>query len=385
MVGAEMRAAQGAAIAHDWMVVEGGAERVALELADLLPTAPVYTSFYDAEKFGSRLPASRVHAWPLQRFFGPSPRFRSFLPAYPIYFGSLDLRRYELVVSSSIAFTHAVRTAASAVHVSYVYTPLRYAWDLDAYLDRSSFSLPARIGGRLLRPALRRWDRSTATRPDVVVAISTTVQERIRRVWGRTSEVLYPPVDVDEISPSTQDDGYLLIAARMLAYRRIDLAVEAATKLGRELVLVGDGPERRRLEAIAGPTVRFMGHVDRPALVDLIRRCHAYLVPGIEDFGIAPVEAMAAGKPVIAIAAGGAAETVVDGKTGVLFKAATAEALAEASAEALAEAILASDAMAFDPAVIRARAEEFSTAAFRANWRALFARLGVDPSLYSAR
>jgi glycosyltransferase involved in cell wall biosynthesis len=365
----------GAAIAHDWMVVEGGAEKVALELGRLLPNADVYTSFYDAGTFGTRLAPARVKTWPLQRLFGPSRRFRSFLPAYPIYFGALDLRRYELVVSSSIAFTHAVRTSSQATHISYVYTPLRYAWDLDAYLDRSSFSLPARLGARVLRPALRRWDRSTADRPDVVLAISKTVQERIRRLWGRESEVLYPPVDVDEITPSDQDDGYLLIAARMLAYRRIDLAVQAATRLGRELVLVGDGPERRRLEAMAGPTVRFMGHVDRPTLVDLIQRCHAYLVPGIEDFGIAPVEAMAAGKPVIAIAAGGVAETVVDGRTGVLFE--------QAIPEAMVEAILASDGMAFDPAVIRTRAEEFSATAFRDAWRMLFRRLGVNPSLYS--
>jgi glycosyltransferase involved in cell wall biosynthesis len=359
------------------MVVEGGAEKVALELGRLLPSADVYTSFYDAATFGSRLAPERVRPWPLQRLFGPSRRFRSFLPAYPVYFGALDLRRYQLVVSSSIAFTHAVRTAPGATHISYVYTPLRYAWDLDSYLDRSSFSLPARVGARVLRPALRRWDRSTANRPDVVVAISKTVQERIRRLWGRDAEVLYPPVDVDEIAPSTQDDGYLLIAARMLAYRRIDLAVQAATRLGRELVLVGDGPERRRLEAVAGPTVLFKGHVDRPTLVDLIRRCHAYLVPGIEDFGIAPVEAMAAGKPVIALGAGGAAETVIDGKTGILF--------GQPTVEGLSEAILASDGTTFDPAVIRARAEEFSTTAFRDAWRALFVRLGVDPSLYSPR
>jgi glycosyltransferase involved in cell wall biosynthesis len=372
-----MRAEEGAAIVPDWLVVEGGAERVVLELTDLLPTSTIHTTFFDEARFGSRLAPSRVRTWPLQRVFGPSHRYRSFLPFYPPYFGAMDLSRYELVVSSSIAFPHAVKTGPKTTHVSYVYTPMRYAWDLDTYLDRSSFSLPTRLASRLLRPALRRWDKATAGRPDVVVAISRTVQKRIERLWGRESEVLYPPVDVDEIALSDQDDGHLLVAARLLAYRRIDLAVEAATKLGRELVVVGDGPERWRLQAMAGPTVRFMGHIDRPAVVDLIRRCHAYLVPGIEDFGIAPVEAMAAGKPVIAIGEGGAAETVIDGKTGVLFEGQTSDAVAEA--------ILASDGLAFDPAVIRARAEEFSTARFRESWRALFARLGVDPSLYSPR
>jgi glycosyltransferase involved in cell wall biosynthesis len=286
----------------------------------------------------------------------------------------MDLRRYELVVSSSIAFTHAVRTSKAATHVSYVHTPMRYAWDLDTYLRGSTFSLPARVGSRVLRPLLRRWDRSTASRPDVLVANSNTVRQRIKRFWGRDAEVIHPPVDIDEIQPSGEDDGFLLIAARMLAYRRIDLAIEAANRLNRVLVLVGDGPERARLQATAGPTVQFMGHVPREDLVDLIRRCHAYLVPGEEDFGIAPVEAMAAGKPVVALRAGGAAESVIDRQTGLLYDGATAKSLADAIVEA--------DSMSFDPAVIRARAETFSTAAFHEQWRQLLGRLGVDRALY---
>jgi glycosyltransferase involved in cell wall biosynthesis len=375
--GEEMTQAARAAIAHDWMVVEGGAERVAIEIARLLPEAPIYTSFFEPKTFVGRLEPTRVRPWLFQRVFGPNQRFRSFLPFYPLYFGGLDLRGYELVVSSSIAFTHAVRTSPSAMHVSYVYTPLRYAWDLDAYLDRSSFSLPARLGGRVLRPWLRRWDRSTATRPDVVVAISRTVQDRIKRLWNRESEVIYPPVEVDEIVATERDDGYLLVVARMLAYRRLDLAVQAANALRRELVLVGDGPERARLQAIAGPTVRFVGRVDRPQLISLLQGCHAYLVPGEEDFGIAPVEAMAAGKPVVALNAGGAAETVVGGRTGVLFD--------KPTGAALAEAIERVDELPTDRAVIRARAEEFSTQVFHDRFRALFERLGMDPSLYSPR
>ena len=288
----------------------------------------------------------------------------------------LDLRRYDLVVSSSVAFTHAVRTAPGALHISYVHTPIRYAWDLDAYLGGSSWSLPARVGARTLRPILQRWDRATAGRPDVLVANSAAVQERIARLWGRESEVIHPPVDVDAFSPSGRDDGFLLVAARMLAYRRLDHAVEACTRLGRELVVVGDGPERARLEALAGPTVRFLGRVDRPTLVDLFERCHAYLVPGVEDFGIAPVEAMAAGKPVVGLRAGGVAETVLDGVTGVLYD--------EPSSAGLAEAIGRLDELTLDAAAIRQRAEAFDVRVFRARWRDLFARLGVDPSLYAS-
>lgn len=364
-----------AALVHDFFVAEGGGEQVALELAGLMPDADVHTSFFNADRYGGRLDLARVRTWPLQRVFGPTERFRSLLPLYPAWFGNLDLRAYDLVVSSSIAFTHAVRTRPGAVHVSYVYTPMRYAWNLDAYLRQSSWSVPARIGARTATPLLRRWDRATAGRPDVLVAISATVQERIRRCWSRESEVLYPPVDVADITPSARDDGFYLVAARMLAYRRLDHAVEACTRLGRELVVVGDGPERARLHALAGPRVRFLGRVDRPTLLDLFGSCHAYLVPGEEDFGIAPVEAMAAGKPVVALRAGGVAETVIDGVTGVLYD--------RPGSPSMAAAIEHLETLSLDPLAVRRRAEQFDVAFFRARWRELFARLGVDPSLYS--
>jgi glycosyltransferase involved in cell wall biosynthesis len=257
-----------------------------------------------------------------------------------------------------------------------VYTPLRYAWDLDTYLSGSSWSLPARLGARILRPLLRRWDKATASRPDVVVAISNAVRARIRTHWNRDAEVIYPPVDVQELSVSSRDDGFLLVAARMLAYRRVDLAVAACTRLGRDLVVAGDGPERKRLERMAGPTVRFVGQVDRETLLGLFASCHAYVVPGEEDFGIAPVEAMAAGKPVVAFRAGGALDTVVEDRTGVFFD--------EPTSGSLVEAIERLDGLAFDPEAIRANAERFKTDAFRSRWRELFARLGVDPALYRA-
>jgi glycosyltransferase involved in cell wall biosynthesis len=361
------------AVVHDFFVPERGGERVALELARLLPTADVHTSFFDAATFGGRLDPARVRTWPLQRLLGPTRHFRSFLPLYPAWFSLLDLRDCDLVVTSSVAFTNAVRTRPGAIHISYVHTPMRYAWDLDTYLAGSSDSRLSATAARLVRPALRHWDRWAARKPDVLVANSQTVRERIRRLWKRDAEVIYPPVDVAGIPLSTRDDGFLLVAARMLAYRRLDLAVAAATALGRELVVVGDGPEAARLRGMAGPSVRFLGHVDRPTLVDLFGRCHAYLVPGVEDFGIAPVEAMAAGKPVIAFRAGGATETVVDGRTGIFFE--------RREAAALAEAIERLDGLAFDPSVIRARAQEFDTAVFRGAWRDLLARLGVDPAL----
>lgn len=365
-----------AAFVQDFLTVEGGAERVALEVVErLLPKADIHTSFFDKKLFNGTIDATRVRTWPLQRMFGATKNFRPFLPIYPSYFSHLDLTDYDLVVSGSIAFTHAVRTSPRATHVSYVYTPMRYAWDLDTYLAGSSLSPPAQIAARALRPWLQRWDRATAGRPDVVIAISEVVADRIKRLWGRDAEVIYPPVDTSEIAVSDQDDGFLLVAARMLAYRRLDIAVDAATRLGCQLIVVGDGPERRKLEAMAGPTVSFRGWVDRATLVDLQRRCHAYVVPGTEDFGIAPVEAMAAGKPVIGLRAGGVAETVVEGRTGVFFDSQTTEGLVDAIGRL--------DDLPIDPLVIRARALEFDTNVFLEKWRALLWRLGVSPDLFA--
>ena len=366
------------AVVHDFFVTDGGAETCAIEFTRLLPTATVQTSFFDAHRFGDRVDPARVRTWPLQRLLGPTRRFRSLLPLYPLWFALLDLRDAPLVLSSSIAFTHAVRSSPTALHISYVYTPMRYVWDLDNYLAGSSMSLASKLAARTVRPLLRRWDVSTARRPDVIVAISETVRERIRADWGRDAdEVIFPPVDTGAIAMSHRDDGYLLVAARLLAYRRVDIAVQAASRLGRELVVVGEGPEEVRLKAMAGSTVRFLGHVDRPTLVDLFERCHAYLVPGVEDFGIAPVEAMAAGRPVVALRAGGVRETVVDGETGVLYD--------EPTVESLIAAIALADQTTWNRAAIRTQAERFDLGVFRRRWHELLGRLEVDPALYSRR
>ena len=358
------------ALAHDFFVQDGGAERCAVELAGLVPTAPVYTTFFDNERFGARIAPARVRTWPLQRLVGPTKRFRWFLPLYPLWFSALDLSHAELVISSSIAFAKAVRVSPMATHVSYVYTPMRYAWDLDAYLDRSSFRLPARMASRTVRPVLKAWDRRTGRSPDVLVAISEEVRRRIRRLWGRDARVIYPPVDVTEFPLASGDDGYYLVAARLLAYRRIDLAIEACRRLGRELIVVGDGPERAALERqAAGAPISFLGHVERSELVRLFSRCRAYLLTGVEDFGIAPLEAAAAGKPVIAFRSGGALETVRDTQTGVFFEA--------QDAGSLAAAIERAESMEFDPGQLRAHAERFDRSVFVKRWRDLLTELDV--------
>jgi len=357
------------AIVHDFFVADGGAEQCAIEFAHMFPMASVHTTFFDADRFGARLSPERVRTWPLQRVPRARSHFRALFPLYATYFSAISVDA-DLVLSSSIAFSKAVRTREDAVHLSYVYTPMRYAWDLDTYLSQSSYSVPARAAARLLRPTMQRWDRWTARRPDGVVAISRTVAERIERTWKRDVDaVIYPPVRVDEIPFTGRDDGFLLVAARLLAYRRIDVAVRACTALGRELIVVGEGPELRRLEALAGPSVRFLGHVDRQALLDLFTRCHAYLTPGIEDFGIAPVEAMAAGKPVIAYGSGGVTETVEDGVTGILVD--------RQHPDRFADAIRRIDDLRIDPSVLRERARRFDATRFRSEWEAFLHRRGL--------
>ena len=358
------------AVVHDFFAAEGGGERAAIEFTRLFPTADVYTTFFDVARYGNRIDPARVRTWPLQRLLGPSSRFRSFLPLYPLWFSALDLRAYDLVVTSSIAFTNAVRTRPDALHVSYIHTPMRYAWDLDRYLAGSSYSFATKVASRTIRPVLQRWDRWAAQKPDLITTNSETVRGRIRRYWGRAATVIYGPVDVDEIPLSTRDDGYLFVAARLFAYRRLDLAVRAATILGRELVVVGDGPEEAHLRAMAGPTVRFLPRQDRSTLLNLFARCHAYLVPGVEDMGLAPIEAMAAGKPVIAFRMGGATETVLDGTTGTFFD--------QPSPEALAAGILRLDGMSLDPVAIRSQARRFDTASFRARFAAAIEPLGLS-------
>lgn len=367
------------AVVQDWFFAPGGSEEVAIELANLLPGSDVITSFIEPE-YRPRLAGHNVRTWPLQPLLGPTLRYRSFLPLYPLWFGRQDLRSYDVVVSSSSAFARGVRTrtrAEGGVHITYVHSPMRYAWDLRGYLARSSLSPLGRLGGRVLRPWLRRWDRAAGRRPDIVVANSTAVRGRINTFWDRDAEVIHPPVRVNGVVPSSQDDGFLLVAARMLAYRRLDVAVEAANRLQRELILVGHGPEERRLKALAGPTVRFAGRVSRTELDDLMARCHAYVLPGEEDFGMAPVEAMAAGKPVLALRAGGALDTVDDGATGVLFD--------DPAVDDLIDAIRRADTIAWDPVAVHGHALKFDREVFRQRMTALFEREGVDPALYRTR
>ncbi|MDQ6795894.1 MAG: glycosyltransferase [Chloroflexota bacterium] len=358
------------ALVHDYFVQDGGAEAVAVELSRMFPDAPIHTTFFERGRFGDRIDPRRIRSWRLQGLVGPSPWFRPLLPAYIAYFSTLQVRASRLVISTSSTFARGAAAGGETIHVAYIHTPMRFAWDVNGYLAGSSFPLPARTGLRAIAPALRRWDRWAGRRPDVLVANSRNVQRRIALRWGRESQVIHPPVDVSGVQPSARDDGFYLVACRLLAYKRVDLAIEACARLGAELVVVGDGPERARLQAMAGSRTTFAGHVARSRLQELLGRCHALIVPGIEDFGMTPVEAMATGKPVIAFGAGGVLETIVDGQTGVLFD--------RQDARTLTDAITRLDSMSLDPAIARVRALEFDVPVFHLRWGELLAELGLS-------
>jgi glycosyltransferase involved in cell wall biosynthesis len=343
------------AIVTDWLNSFGGAERVLLELHRMFPEAPIYTSVHDP----AGLPES-MHGWDvrpsfLQRVPFARRRHQAFLPLMPLAFEQMDLREFDLVITTSSACAKGVITRPETLTVCYCYTPTRYLWDL--YHEYTAHH-PARM---LIAPVahwLRVWDRLAADRVDHFVAISHEVAGRIRRHYRRDSEVIYPPVAVDAIHPNRRPpEDFYLVVSRLVGYKRIELAVQAANRLERRLVVVGDGPERRRLEAIAGPTVEFLGRQDDARIAELYARSRALLFPGLEDFGITPVEAQAAGRPVVAYGRGGATETVVDGVTGVLF--------GEQTVESLIRAIRRLEGMALDPVLIRRNAERFDAAEFR--------------------
>jgi glycosyltransferase involved in cell wall biosynthesis len=278
---------------------------------------------------------------------------------------SFDLRGYDVVITSSSAFAKGVRVPPSALHLCYCYTPMRWAWSFDQYVDRSALSPTARVAARLTLPALRRWDTATARNVDRFVAISTEVSERIRATYGRGSDIVFPPVDVARFRHDRAVGDYFLVVSRLSAYKRIDLAVRACTTLGLPLVVVGDGPERELLQSVAGPTVRFAGRLTDREVTSQFERCRALILPGEEDFGLTPLEANAAGRPVVALARGGALDTVRDGVTGVLFHDDTAESL-EGALRTVQE-------RSWDAALLRAHAESFSEEVFATRFRMVLA------------
>jgi len=345
------------ALVHDWGNQVGGAESVLLALKELFPDAPVYMSMYDP----AVMPAV-CHTWDVRTSFMDRlplvKRYHQpFLPLYPLAFEQFDLSEFDLVISNKSGFCHGIITPPETLHIDYCLTPTRYVWDYRSYARREGIG---RLAGFVLQPLLtylRAWDRLAADRVDHFVAISREVQRRIHKYYRRDSAIIYPPVETSRFTPGEGHEDYFLIVSRLIPYKRIDLAVRAFSGLGWPLKIVGDGRDRPALERMAGPSVEFLGRVPDDELQTLLRRCRAFVFPGCEDFGIAPLEANATGRPVIAYRAGGALETVVAGKTGLFFD--------EPTPESLAAAVRALDDVTFEPEAIRGHALRFDKAVFQ--------------------
>ena len=338
------------AIAHDYLNQRGGAERVVLELARIFPGAPVYTSLYRPESTFPEFRELDVRTSPLDRL-PVDTRFRALLPLYPAAFRALSPVHEDVVVSSSSGWAHGIRTAPGSVHVVYCHTPARWLYESDAYLPggaKRALTAP-------LRAALGPWDRNAAHRATLYLANSEHVARRIRTAYGIEARILHPPVRTDGLRPAPRGER-LLVISRLLPYKRVDLVVDAATEAGLGLDIVGSGPSLADLRSRAGPSVTFHGRVEEDALRELLLGCRALCFPGSEDFGIVPVEANAAGKPVVAFAEGGVLETQVEGTTAAFF--------GEKTTAAALDAIRRADALDATPEQIAENAERFSPAVF---------------------
>lgn len=317
------------AIVHDFLTTMGGAERVTQAISEMFPEAPIYTLLYSS-KVDKFFPAKKIIVSSLQRWHQKLGIPTKYLfPFMPQAIESFDLSDYDLVISSNNSFAGGVITGPRTYHISYCHSPTRYLWDAThTYLEEQRLPQWAKNIVRARLSDLRIWDRLSAGRVQTYVANSQNVRKRIRKYYRREAQVIYPPVDVGRIKPKANHADYFLVVSRLVSYKRIDLAIRACNLLGLPLIIIGEGEQKRTLERLAGPTIEFLGWQDDKNKIEYLRNARALIFPGEEDFGIVPVEAMAAGKPVIAFNKGGTTESIVPNVTGIFFDEPTTQAVA---------------------------------------------------------
>jgi glycosyltransferase involved in cell wall biosynthesis len=346
------------ALVHDDFIQYGGAERVVDVLHSIYPHAPVYATIYLPDQMPAHYRTWDIRTSFMQRLPAPARLHQLYLPLYPTAVETFDLSEYDVVLSSSSRFAKGVITGENSVHVCYCHAPMRFAWNYYDYIKGERVGRRVQAVLPLVLNYVRLWDEATAGRVDAYIANSRMVARRIRKRYGRQATVINPPVDTGQYRPDPTARGdYFLIVSRLIPYKRIDLAVDAFNKLGLPLKIVGKGRQEAELRARAGPNIEFTGAVSDAELRKLYAGCKAFVFPGMEDFGISPVEAQASGRPVIAYGAGGALETVVPGVTGEFFK--------QQTVDSLAEAVASFDPANYDPADIRRHAESFDTEVFK--------------------
>jgi glycosyltransferase involved in cell wall biosynthesis len=349
------------ALVHDYLNQYGGAERVLEELHAIWPDAPVYTAIHDPRQLPDRFRDWDIRASSLNRVPFARRKHQALLFMLPQAFEAFDLDDYDLVISSSSGFAHGVLTGPQTLHICYCHSPPRFLWDYHNYARREGLSGAARMLVEHTLPPLRTWDRVAADRAQVWIATSRLVRARIATFYGKPSTIIAPPVQVDKLEVATRPGSYFLLLMRLVGWKRPDIAIDACTRLGLPLVVAGCGREAASLSARAGSSVAFVGQVGDDDIRRLLAGCKALILPSEEDFGLTPLEAMAAGRPVIAYGAGGVLDTVIPGRTGMFF--------AEQTADSLAEVLERFDECDYDPLAIRRHAEQFDSRLFAERMR----------------
>jgi glycosyltransferase involved in cell wall biosynthesis len=348
------------ALVHDFLLKLGGAERVLKVFAEMYPNAPIFTLLYDEERVGKVFPKERVNTSFLQNY----PKFlrkrhRLFTHKMPAAVESLSFSDFDLVISSSSAFAHGIMVPSHVKHLCYCHSPMRYAWDHSAeYIEENDISGFKRILYSLLIKRLREWDFLAGDRPDKYIANSQNVAKRLKKYYRVDSNVVFPPVDVEKFKVSYSNSDYYLIVSTLTPYKKVDLAVQLFNKIGRQLVIIGEGSHKKYLRSIAGKNIDFLGSKSDEDVREYMQSCRALIFPGEEDFGIVPVEAMACGKPVLAYGKGGVLESMTEGQTGEFFNEPTVSSMEDGLARLL------NNEKKYKPLSIRRHADQFKREEF---------------------
>ena len=352
------------ALVHDWLTGMRGGEYVLEAIAEIFPSADLFTLVADEDRISNALKSHPIHTSRMQKIPGAIERYRYFLPLMPKFIEEFDLSEFDLVISSSHCVAKGVKKASGAIHVSYVHAPMRYVWDrFDDYFGAGRSRFPVRLAARAVRGRLQKWDRrvSQSDRVDLLIANSHFIAEQIRRAYGRSSHVIHPFVNLSRFQVSHEPRQYYVVVGAFAPYKRVDLAIQAFNELKLPLKIVGSGQDEDRLRETAGPTVEFLGALPNDELERVFAGAKAMVFPGKEDFGITPLEAMASGVPLIAFGEGGILDTVTS-KTGLFFEPQTVSALKDTVLE------IEESRRSFDPNDCRAQAEKFTKEHFKAEF-----------------